>query len=89
MPESAVRAPGRFDAAGAGGLTLGLVCLLLAVSKGGEWGWASPITLGMFAAAALVLPVWGWLELRQPPPATASGCPCWRRDCAWRPAGWS
>src|SRR5690349_6073580 len=53
----------RFDAAGAVGLGAGLVCLLLAVSKGAEWGWGSATTLGLFAAAALVLPAWGAWEL--------------------------
>ncbi|MEU0142948.1 MFS transporter [Streptomyces albidoflavus] len=54
----------RFDAVGAAGLGAGLVCLLLAVSKGAEWGWGSATTLGLFAAAALVLPAWGAWELR-------------------------
>ncbi|MBT2880178.1 MULTISPECIES: MFS transporter [Streptomyces] len=54
----------RFDAAGAVGLGAGLVCLLLAVSKGAEWGWGSATTLGLFGAAALVLPAWGAWELR-------------------------
>ncbi|RBQ17442.1 MFS transporter [Spongiactinospora rosea] len=62
--ESPVRAPGRFDFAGAAGLTAGLLCLLLAISKGGDWGWGSPITLGLFGAAAIILPLWGWLESR-------------------------
>lgn len=54
----------RFDAAGAVGLGAGLVCLLLAVSKGAEWGWGSATTLGLFTAAALVLLAWGAWELR-------------------------
>ncbi|WP_153449893.1 MFS transporter [Streptomyces smaragdinus] len=55
---------GRFDFPGALGLGAGLICLLLAVSKGGDWGWSSTTTLGLFAAAALVLLTWGWWELR-------------------------
>ncbi|MGW4373707.1 MFS transporter [Streptomyces albidoflavus] len=54
----------RFDAVGAVGLGAGLVCLLLAVSKGAEWGWGSATTLGLFTAAALVLLAWGAWELR-------------------------
>ncbi|MFE7329911.1 MFS transporter [Streptomyces sp. NPDC057565] len=54
----------RFDLAGALGLGVGLVCLLLAVSKGGDWGWGSGSTLGLFAAAVVVLLVWGFWELR-------------------------
>ncbi|OLR92633.1 MFS transporter [Actinokineospora bangkokensis] len=64
VPESPQRSGGRFDVPGAIGLTTGLVCLLLAVSQGGVWGWGSPVTLGLFGAAAAVLLVWGWFELR-------------------------
>jgi predicted MFS family arabinose efflux permease len=38
IPESRVRTGGRFDLVGAFGLAAGLVCLLLAVSKGTSWG---------------------------------------------------
>ncbi|RLL69834.1 MFS transporter [Streptomyces sp. Z26] len=54
----------RFDFVGAVGLGTGLICMLLAVSKGADWGWTSGTTLGLFAATAVVLPVWGWWELR-------------------------
>ncbi|MEU9852259.1 MFS transporter [Streptomyces sp. NPDC047974] len=56
--------PGRFDLPGALGLGAGLVSLLLAVSKGATWGWGSATTLGLFAAAAVVLLAWGFWELR-------------------------
>ncbi|MFE4593307.1 MFS transporter [Streptomyces laurentii] len=55
---------GRFDVLGAVGLGGGLVALLLAVSKGSGWGWGSATTLGLFAAAAVVLLAWGVWELR-------------------------
>ncbi|PSM44910.1 MFS transporter [Streptomyces dioscori] len=54
----------RFDAPGAIGLGVGLVCLLLAVSKGAEWGWGSATTLGLFTAAVVVLLAWGVWETR-------------------------
>ncbi|BCL25468.1 MFS transporter [Streptomyces aurantiacus] len=54
----------RFDAPGAVGLGVGLVCLLLAVSKGAEWGWGSATTLGLFTAAVVVLLAWGVWETR-------------------------
>ncbi|MEU2767039.1 MFS transporter [Streptomyces diastaticus] len=54
----------RFDGVGAAGLGAGLVCLLLAVSKGAEWGWGSATTLGLFTAAVLILLSWGAWELR-------------------------
>ncbi|MFF5338924.1 MFS transporter [Streptomyces sp. NPDC013181] len=64
VPESTLRAPGRFDLVGALGLSLGLVLLLLPVTKGGDWGWASPTTLGLLAASLVVLVLWGLFELR-------------------------
>ncbi|WP_392871697.1 MFS transporter [Streptomyces sp. LN499] len=58
------KASGGFDLPGAIGLGSALICLLLAVSKGADWGWGSGTTLGLFAAAVIVLLVWGWWELR-------------------------
>ncbi|MFI6702876.1 MFS transporter [Streptomyces sp. NPDC050509] len=68
VPESRARTGGRFDLMGAAGLALGLVCLLLAVSKGADWGWGSGTVLSLFAAAVIVLPLWGWFQLRTPQP---------------------
>ncbi|MEU9455441.1 MFS transporter [Streptomyces sp. NPDC048277] len=68
VPESKVRSGGRFDAVGALGLAVGLVSLLLAVSKGADWGWASGTTLGLFALAVVVLVAWGFFELRTTQP---------------------
>jgi MFS family permease len=64
VPESKVRSGGRFDLVGAVGLSAGLVALLLAVSKGAGWGWTDPLTLGMFAAAVVILLAWGRFELK-------------------------
>ncbi|MEV0643878.1 MFS transporter [Phytomonospora sp. NPDC050363] len=55
---------GRFDPLGAVGLGVGLVALLLAVSKGSDWGWTSGTTLGLLGLAAVVLLAWAWWELR-------------------------
>lgn len=68
VPESEVRTGGRFDFVGALGLSAGLVPLLLAVSKGADWGWTDPVTLGLFAAAAVILLAWGRFELRTAEP---------------------
>ncbi|MGW1064842.1 MFS transporter [Streptomyces aureus] len=62
--ESPVRQPGRFDTLGAFGLAAGLVCLLLAVSQGGTWGWTSPSVLGLFAGCAAILVLWWRQQLR-------------------------
>ncbi|MFV0136284.1 MFS transporter [Streptomyces sp. HMX87] len=64
VPESPLRAKGSFDLPGALGLSAGLVLFLLPITKGGDWGWSSPATLGLFAAAAVVLVLWGLMELR-------------------------
>ncbi|GAA1372442.1 MFS transporter [Streptomyces beijiangensis] len=58
----------RFDVLGAIGLGAGLISLLLAVSKGADWGWGSGTTLGLFAAAVVLLLLWGWWELRNSDP---------------------
>ncbi|MEU4965037.1 MFS transporter [Streptomyces smyrnaeus] len=65
VPDVPVGAKGqRFDAPGALGLAVGLVSLLLAISKGADWGWSSSTTLGLFAVAAVALSAWGLWELR-------------------------
>jgi MFS family permease len=68
VPESAVRSPGRFDVRGAIGLSAGLVCLLLVISQGSDWGWGSGRALGCFAAALVIFVSWGVMELRTAEP---------------------
>ncbi|MFI0999729.1 MFS transporter [Streptomyces galbus] len=69
VPEVPAGAQGqRFDLAGALGLAAGLVSLLLAVSKGADWGWGSATTLGLFAASVVVLLAWGLWEVRTTDP---------------------
>ncbi|KAA0023958.1 MFS transporter [Antrihabitans cavernicola] len=68
IPESPVRTPARFDFVGAVGLTLALTSLLLAITKGGDWGWGSSTTLSLFAASLIVFLVWGAYELRTTSP---------------------
>ncbi len=45
----------RFDAMGAILVTSGLSVLVLAITKGHDWGWGSGRTIGVFAVAALLL----------------------------------
>lgn len=58
----------RFDPIGALTLGIGLVMLLLPISKGGMWGWNSVTTLGMFAGAAVTFGVFTWWQYRVPAP---------------------
>lgn len=59
---------GGFDYVGAFGLAAGLIFLLLAVSKGADWGWTGAPILGCFAAALLVFALWGWYEVNSRSP---------------------
>jgi len=68
VPESPVRTPARFDFLGAFGLAAALVMLLLAISKGGDWGWGDPLTAGLLVGAGLVAAIWGRWELRTKAP---------------------
>jgi MFS family permease len=58
----------RFDWIGAVGLAIGLVSLMLPLSKGSSWGWSSPLTLGLLTLAVSVLLAWGWWETRRAQP---------------------
>ncbi len=64
VPVSVLRTAGRFDYLGALGLAAGLLGILLAISRGNEWGWTSPGILVSGLGGILVLLVWGWYELR-------------------------
>ena len=60
--ESPERAPARLDLPGAALLSASLVCLLLALTEAGRWGWGSTRIVGLFAAAALLLAAWVQVE---------------------------
>lgn len=64
VPASTLRTGGRIDLVGAIGLALGLVGVLLGVSKGNEWGWDAPQTLVCLIGGVVVLLAWGVFELR-------------------------
>ncbi|MBN9214969.1 MAG: MFS transporter permease [Microbacterium sp. SCN 70-200] len=64
VPVSVLRTAGRFDYAGAAGLAIGLTGILLAISRGDQWGWLSAPVLACGLGGAGILLVWGWYELR-------------------------
>jgi EmrB/QacA subfamily drug resistance transporter len=64
VPASTLRTPGRLDFVGIAGLTVGLVGTLIAVSRGGQWGWGDPRTLILLVGGIVVLLAWGVFELR-------------------------
>jgi EmrB/QacA subfamily drug resistance transporter len=68
VPESPVRAPGRLDVPGAAILTVALVSLLLAISKGREWGWGEASTITLLAVGVVALVTFVLVELRVPEP---------------------
>lgn len=68
VPASPRATGGRFDHVGAFGLTVVLTLLLLGISRGTEWGWTGPYTLGAFGGAAVIGWVWVHHQLRRPEP---------------------
>lgn len=54
----------RFDIAGAALFLVGLVMLLLALNKAHDWGWTSPLTLGILAFSVATLIFFFWIEGR-------------------------
>ena len=65
-PAARTREP--LDWPGVGLVSAGLFCLTLAIIQGNDWGWTSGAILGLFAAAAALLAVWVWWELRTSSP---------------------
>ncbi|SNT50027.1 drug resistance transporter, EmrB/QacA subfamily [Asanoa hainanensis] len=55
IQESRVRTPGRLDVLGAGILSVALVALLLAISKGQSWGWGAASTVVLFVVGLVAL----------------------------------
>ncbi|HEX2172267.1 MAG TPA: MFS transporter, partial [Dehalococcoidia bacterium] len=59
---------GTFDVIGAVLFMIGLVALLYALTRGSEWGWLAPPTLGLIALSAVLLTAFVLWEGRHPSP---------------------
>lgn len=68
VPRTGVRAQGRVNALSATLLSGWLVALLVPLSSGARWGWTAPLTLGLFALAAILFIGWIVTELRSDEP---------------------
>jgi MFS family permease len=68
VPVTGVRAQGRVNVVSATLLSAWLIALLVPLSSGARWGWGSPLTVGLFAAAAVLIVVWIVAELRSAEP---------------------
>ena len=68
IPRSATRASGGLNSLSGVLLSGWLVALLLPLASGAHWGWTSPVTLGLFALAAVLLVAWVVSELRSATP---------------------
>jgi MFS family permease len=68
IPESPVRPGGRMDWVGALVMGLGLLGLLIGISKASTWGWASGKTIGLLGAGIAILFAWVRIELRTESP---------------------
>jgi EmrB/QacA subfamily drug resistance transporter len=68
IPESRERTPGPISVIGGLLLSAWLVCLLLAVSDGNEWGWGSVKTVGLTVVAVVIAVLWYRSESRSKAP---------------------
>jgi EmrB/QacA subfamily drug resistance transporter len=64
VPASPARERVRIDWAGAATLSVGLVALLLGISRANDWGWGSGPVLALLAGGVAVLAGWVALEAR-------------------------
>jgi EmrB/QacA subfamily drug resistance transporter len=68
IPKSPVRSPGKISWLPALLLSGWLVALLVPLSEGSDWGWASARVLGLLAVAVVLAAAWVWFETRATTP---------------------
>ncbi|TSD45050.1 MFS transporter [Rhodococcus sp. KBS0724] len=62
--ESEASPTGRFDGVGAVGLSAALVLLLVPMTQGSSWGWASGSVISMLSASAVLFTLWVFQQRR-------------------------
>ncbi|TPW73005.1 MFS transporter [Schumannella sp. 10F1B-5-1] len=68
IPRSTQREHGRINVPAGVLLSAWLVALLLPLSNGAVWGWTSPLVLGLFGLAVVLIVAWVAVELRSVEP---------------------
>ncbi|WP_018505911.1 MFS transporter [Parafrankia discariae] len=68
IPESAIRTPTRISIPPALLLSAWLVCLLLGLSEGPDWGWTSGAVIALLVGAVLLGATWALVEARSAAP---------------------
>ncbi|MFC2028991.1 MFS transporter [Chloroflexota bacterium] len=58
----------QFDVLGAGLFVAGLSSLMLGLNKGAEWGWGSPIVIGLLSSSVVLLYIFFQVERKAPDP---------------------
>jgi MFS family permease len=72
VPSRPRSSKGTIDWLGAAGLAVGLSAILLAITQGNSWGWASPATLGCAVGGVVVVTGWWWWERRAKQPLVST-----------------
>jgi MFS family permease len=65
LPDTHVRQTEPIDWGGAAGVSIGLVGVVLAITEGNSWGWASAPTLASLIGGLVVLAIWAFYETRR------------------------
>jgi EmrB/QacA subfamily drug resistance transporter len=68
LPRKVTPPGGRVDWVGVPLLIGGVGALVLGLMQSLTWGWGSPVIIGLLVAAAILLPLFVWWELRTPEP---------------------
>ena len=68
LPEFQSKHPGKLDVAGAVTAAVALFCLLLALSKGSDWGWGDERTVMLFCVSLFSFVLFIYLELSSKSP---------------------